>query len=132
MSKEHEIALGTINEKIDSFQRFTYDEHCKEIIKRGGILRTSIMVTIRDYLDKILPVGVLFFDSQKGFYIGNPLFFLQFKRPLIFDEEELKEVRKDTGIENEKQLRKRFGDYIVDKNPILLQICYLNSQKPKV
>lgn len=135
MSKEHEITLKTINEKIDSFRRFTYDKLCKEIIKNGGILRTSIMVTVKDYLDRLVDLRCIFlgFDSKThdAFYIGNPLFPFQFNGPPVFGEKEQKEIQKDTNIKNEEQLRKRFGDNIVDSNSDLLKICYLKPKTPK-
>ena len=64
MCTEHKIALTVINKYIEEGNRFTYDELTKEIILKGGILRTSIGVTIRMYLDRLQSVGLLVYDPS--------------------------------------------------------------------
>lgn len=71
MCNEHQIALKVINSHIDSGSDFTYDEITKEIINEGGILRTSIGVTIRMYLKSLREIGLLIFDSSSEKFIVN-------------------------------------------------------------
>ncbi len=64
MCNEHQIALKVINEHIDAGSSFTYDQITREILDEGGILRTSIGVTIRMYLKSLKEIGLLVFDSK--------------------------------------------------------------------
>ena len=63
MGKIHEISYTVINTRIDKGvgTRFTVKEVCDEIIKKGGILRVAIGITIKDYLDSLNVVGILNF-----------------------------------------------------------------------
>lgn len=69
MCKEHQSTLKVINTYIDNGKDFTYDQLTDDIIKAKGILRTSIGVTIRMYLDRLQSIGLLVFDSKTGRYI---------------------------------------------------------------
>lgn len=62
--KEHEITVKTINELIDTFRFFNYDHLIDLIDQRGGTYRTSVGVTIREYLEESVRGGIIFLYSQ--------------------------------------------------------------------
>lgn len=69
MCTEHQTTLKVINRHIDKGDSFTYDELTNEIVNAGGILRTSIGVTIRMYLERMQAIGLLVFDATQGKFI---------------------------------------------------------------
>jgi hypothetical protein len=71
MSKEHDIALRVINTHIDNEDSFQYDALCAEIISEGGILRTSICVTIKMYLESLESIGLIVYNHKTGRYDIN-------------------------------------------------------------
>lgn len=79
MSKEHGIAIDTINDKIVNGEDFTYDTICNLIVKKGGILRVSIGVTIGMYLKNLVRLDIL--SYKQGTFSSNP------ERSIIFSNE---------------------------------------------
>jgi len=69
MCTEHQTTLKVINHHIEKGDSFTYDELANAIVNSGGILRTSIGVTIRMYLERMQAIGLLIFDSTQGKFI---------------------------------------------------------------
>lgn len=69
MCTEHQTTLKVINNYIDEGKDFTYDQLTDDIIKAKGILRTSIGVTIRMYLDRLQSIGLLVLDNKSGNYV---------------------------------------------------------------
>lgn len=125
--KEHDIAMQTINEHLDSYHWFTYDELTDKIILNGGILRTSICVTIRDYLEKIMAVGILLHKPGSDSYIMNPLWLTYHKKPKeneeILNESLKKFLKEKIGAENEEQLREIYGERLIEDFPDILKIA---------
>ncbi len=122
MSTGYEITFRVINRKIDSFRKFSYVELTKEIIDNDGILRTSIMVTIKDYLERIMSAGIIFREGGTDFYIGNPLMLLNlYKKNVPFSDSLKEKFKEKTKIENEAQLVEVFGESLIKENPKLLE-----------
>lgn len=69
--EEYKISFQVINEHIDSNKSFTYDEITNEILKRDGVLRVAIGVTIRMYLKNLCEIGLLTFKPLENKYNVN-------------------------------------------------------------
>ena len=59
MGKEHLIAKATIQAFILKKKKFTYSELQREIVKRKGILRVSLCVTVADRLRTLEEKGII-------------------------------------------------------------------------
>lgn len=68
MCKEHLIARGTVHAFISQKGKFTYDEVHNEIIRRNGIMRVSMGVTVSDYLGDFEKKGIVEYEPEKGLY----------------------------------------------------------------
>lgn len=64
MSKEHDIALKTVNDKIKHHESFSWDSLQEEIIKNGGILRISVGYTVGEYITELEDDGILAFNPE--------------------------------------------------------------------
>lgn len=79
MSQIYAIAIDAINDKISNGENFTYDSICNSIVKKGGILRVSIGVTIGMYLKNLVRLDIL--SYHQGTFNSNP------DRSIIFSNE---------------------------------------------
>lgn len=59
MCEEHLIANAVIQAFIHVKEKFTYSEVTEEIIKRKGILRVSLCVTVADKLRSLEEKGII-------------------------------------------------------------------------
>jgi hypothetical protein len=125
--REHGNTMRTINEHLDSYHWFTYNELTDKILENGGILRTSICVTIRDYLETVMAVGALLRKPGSDSYIMNPLWLTYHHESKKFEEilnDSLKEFLKEKiGAKNEDQLREIFGEDLINEYPNILKIA---------
>ena len=60
-NKIYSISFNAINARINIGigTKFSLNEVSEEIIKNGGILRTDIGITIKDYLECLCAIGLL-------------------------------------------------------------------------
>lgn len=65
MHREHIIARGTVHAFLKQRENFTYEQVRNEIIRRGGIMRISMGVTIWEYLKDFEKSGIIKFDGNK-------------------------------------------------------------------
>lgn len=71
------IAKGTVQAFLMQRSKFTNEEVKQEIIKRGGVMRVSTCVTVKEYLNEFKHNGILKYvlDDKEGHYcvIKNPI-----------------------------------------------------------
>lgn len=66
--KEQLIARGTVYGFIKQKSEFSLEEVCDEILRRGGILRISMGVTISEFLDDFVIRKIIKFSNKTGKY----------------------------------------------------------------
>jgi hypothetical protein len=69
MCKEHEIAKDVIRKRINDKKDFTYPEIAYNIVRKGGIMRVSIGVTVNEYLKFLEARGVVRYTAKEDKFI---------------------------------------------------------------
>ena len=68
MCKEHLIARGTVHAFLSQKESFSFHEVQDEIIRRNGIMRVSMGVTVIDYLNECENRGLVHYRPIQGRY----------------------------------------------------------------
>jgi len=64
MGEKHNICRKVIDDKVNQEIPFTYEEVCKEIKEKGGLLRVSSGTTVGKYLQNLEENKIIEFKLQ--------------------------------------------------------------------
>ena len=65
----YSTSFEAINSFLDKDEPIVVETVCNEIRKAGGIMRVSILVTIKDYFQNLQKMGLVEYDFEKEGYI---------------------------------------------------------------